>query len=274
MKPQYDDAVGAHYNEVARQSGASPSATMADEIIRAKETKAILDFVRRNCKYYAGDGVENMRGNSPLTLVDVGCGNGYTLTEIAKEFPTLHASGIEYNDAMREHAKNRVSSRPGDLRDFESLGTPDGSVDLVICQRVIINLLDLQDQKTAMNNIARMLRPGGEVLFIEVFESGIARLNEARTEFDLANIPAAIHNLPLPDDFFDHPDLEPTPLASAAPNLLSTHYFVTRVLHDVALAGKEPKRNSHFVRFMSAALPDSVGNFAPLRFITLRRKTS
>jgi hypothetical protein len=91
-------------------------------------------------------------------------------------------------------------------------------------------------------------------------------------------IPPASHNLYLPDDFFEHPLLHKLELETfnVPPNLLSTHYFVSRVLHELALSGTKRKftRNSHFVRFFSKALPDGVGEYAPLQICTFWKKSS
>ena len=43
--PAYDDIVREHYAREAREHGAMPTSTMADEIVRAKETNAILATV-------------------------------------------------------------------------------------------------------------------------------------------------------------------------------------------------------------------------------------
>jgi SAM-dependent methyltransferase len=271
----YDRLVTAHYDRVAEHFGDSPASTMADEIIRAKETTVITSFVTAASNVLQA-------GDEALAVLDAGCGNGYTISELACALPKHRYFGVEFNDKLRNIAATRCSTfgnvriLPGDLRNADSIAIGAGTIDVLVCQRVLINLMDRVDQRKGLDAIVGLVRPGGALLFVEVFQSGGQRLNEARAEFGLPPIPPAIHNLPLPDAFFDHPQLQPCESGALAvsENLFSTHYFVSRVLHDLALkaAGSADfKRNSHFVRFMSAALPDGVGDYSPLRVKTFMR---
>lgn len=261
----YDEAIRNHYDKVAAESGDSPLSTMADAITRRIETDAILSFAR--IALPAPD----------AAIADVGCGNGYTLAEIAQRFPHASLTGFENNAALRAIAAKRFIGSaahilPGDIRDAEFAGSKKFHV--VICQRVLINLLDPRDQKVALNNIIGATAPGGRLIFIEAFASGLSRLNAARNEFGLSPIPQAEHNLYLPDDFFADVPLTQFnhPHWTVSPNELSTHYFVTRVLHP-ALSGNRPfVRNSEFVRFFSEALPPAIGDYTQLRILAFTRR--
>lgn len=174
--------------------------------------------------------------------------------------------------SSRFNANDRVSILEGDIRDRDfSKGT---TADILICQRVLINLLAIEDQKEALSNIVASVkspsawRSGGTLLFIESFASPLARLNEARSEFDLPPIPPAHHNLYLPDDFFKLQQLKPfrTDGLLMPPNFLSTHYYVTRVLHAIVTPKNKPfKRNSEFVKFFTDALNQNAGDYSPLK---------
>jgi SAM-dependent methyltransferase len=256
----YDAAIRQHYDRVAETDGLSPTSTMADEVVRAKETAVIVDFIdqaRRLTEIREAD----------LTIIDVGCGNGYTLSKIVERYPSARCIGIEQNDKLRALAVQRsLNVVAGDVR--RPLAGDVPAADIVICQRVLINLLDPADQRTALDHIVSVAKPDGHLLFIEAFRNTLERLNEARAEFGMAAIPPAVHNLPLPDGFFSHPGIRPAHLGDFphSEHELSTHYFVTRVLHDLALDGRPFMRNSHFVRFLSEALPPGVGEFSPIRF--------
>ena len=267
----YEQAVVAHYDKVAEVYGDSPSSTMEDLIIREKETKEITDVVaryiaHRRCEYYDGpDRKHNLR------IADIGCGNGYTLSVWEPMFrdPTKHEYiGGEFNDKLLAIAKQRlnplgIQAQKVDIRDKATL---PNELDVLICQRVLINLLDINDQQKALINLIDAVKPGGLLVFIEVMQSGLDNLNAARAEFDLPPIPPAHHNLPLPDGFFNHPAL--TEWGKRLPrNFLSSHYFVSRVF-DAAMR-KATKtdfvRNSHFVKFFSGCLEKPVGDYAPLQ---------
>lgn len=274
----YDDLISDHYRKVASKDGLEPTSTMADSITREKETGIIVEFL--------ADAINRMQGmlvDQPAVIMDVGCGNGYTLEVLTKHFPEQTFIGIEKTDELRSLAISRfkqvknVSILDGDIRDDEF--SRGNTADILLCQRVLINLLDEVDQKKALTNIVQTVKlPEGEnksgsMLFIEAFTSSLNLLNTAREEFDLPPIGPAHHNLYLQDDFFNIPTLEPYSSAStlSPSNFLSTHYFVTRVLHPIMLGDRPFKRNSEFVKFLTQALEENVGDYSPLRLMRFKR---
>jgi SAM-dependent methyltransferase len=266
MRRDYDSAIAAHYSAVAAHDGLSPDSTMADQRTRQIETDAI----------HAAFRVAKRPGD--FAAVDVGCGNGYTLETLASAHPEARFVGIEHSPELRALAERRFAAsrraeiRAGDIRDAGFAGVE--TFDFLVCQRVLINLLDAGDQARALDNIVRAVRPGGVLVFIEAFQSALDLLNAARGEFDLAPIPPAHHNLNLADSFFDRPDLAPVISGGVPPsNFLSTHYFVSRVLHPLLLGDRKFKRNAEFTRFFSEALRPAVGDYSPLRLHVFRRAT-
>ncbi|MDB4029599.1 class I SAM-dependent methyltransferase [Gammaproteobacteria bacterium] len=259
MSNQYDLDIKNHYDQVAANDKNSSTSTMADLFIRESETKFIINQIN---KY------SQNQDNNELTVLDVGCGNGYTLEILSDEFPNFNLHGLEFTDSLREIANKRfgageIQVAKGDIRDRDSL--PKDAVDVLLCQRVLINLLAPEDQERALNNLIELVNPGGLLLFIECFQSGLENLNSARKEFELDELPPAHHNLYLKDQFFQHDLL--TIFDKSEEESLSTHYFISRVLHETFLRAndKEFIRNSHFVRFFSNAFPGNVGQYAPLK---------
>lgn len=272
MKKKYDAKIAQHYKSVAKECGLSSTSTMADAITRDLETKAIIQFVGESLRLRRGAGLSEQ-----ATIMDVGCGNGFTLDVLSHEYPDHNYVGIEKSDELRSLASSRVQGNnhvkilEGDIRERDfAKGIP---ADILVCQRVLINLLDIEDQRHALSNILVNVKSpsawtsGGTLLFIESFISPLVRLNEARSEFELPPIPPAHHNLYLPDDFFKIPQLKPlkTDGLLTPPNFLSTHYYVTRVLHEIFTKGKIFKRNSEFVRFFTQALNQDAGDYSPLK---------
>lgn len=272
MERDYDSTIQKHYQGVASKHGLSPASTMEDERTRELETQAILLFLKRAMHCLAGT-----KPIEETTIMDVGCGNGYTLETVSRAYPTASLVGIEHSSALRDLASSRFDRREqirildSDVRDP---GFAENIVaDILICQRVLINLLDYEDQRSALTHIIDSVaspRKGcgrGFLLFIECFVGPFALLNVARSELDLDPISPAHHNVYLPDDFLVTSRL--TPLDSDAslppPNFLSTHYFVTRVLQPALTRNMPLKRNAEFTRFLSEALRQNVGDFAPLK---------
>ena len=262
---EYDATIRDHYASVAQSDGLAATSTMADLLIRERETAAIVQFV-------------GLTTGGLGTVADFGCGNGYTLEVLAAAFPQLDLHGFEYTPELRQLAEERLrnaraSVSPGDIRDPGFCG--GRQFDAVIVQRVIINLLDRADQALALDNIVAAVKPGGHVLFIECFEEPLDDLNEAREEFDLPPIGPAQHNLYLRNGFYEHGDLAPFDHSDwqFPPNVLSTHYFVSRAFDPGLMRGKPFKRNSQVQRFFSMALPPAIGNFAPLMIHAFVRST-
>ena len=69
MKKLYDKLITDHYNSVAAKFKKSKLSTMNDVYVRNEETKFILSTIKRSKK--------------KLKILDIGCGNGYTLSQIS-----------------------------------------------------------------------------------------------------------------------------------------------------------------------------------------------
>jgi 2-polyprenyl-3-methyl-5-hydroxy-6-metoxy-1,4-benzoquinol methylase len=262
----YDKIILDHYREVAEQTGLNPNSTMADKRTRQLETELICRFVRTAL----ADLMAHGRRLEDIVIADVGCGNGFTLDVVRRLKLGPKVIGYEFSPdlialARQRFSDNRVEIRAADVRDHKTLGPEP--IDILICQRVLINVLDPHEQVLARDNLTNAMHPGGRMLFIEAFQKNLDLLNEARGEFDLPGIKPAHHNRYLGEAFFDTADLIPwnEPSAHNDENFLSTHYFVSRVIHPVLLRDRPFRHNSHFVTFMSQALQPIVGEFSPLR---------
>lgn len=271
----YDQIILEHYQKVAQSAGSGPESTMMDSRTRELETKLLTNFFIKAIKHFEANG----RNANSLVVADFGCGNGYTLDILSQIDSRPSFVGYEFSPGLRAIAKERFKDgradiRPVDIRNSETIG-PE-LIDISITQRVIINLLNKDDQAIARNNLIQAASPDGMLMFIECFQSGLDNLNAARQEFELDAIPPAHHNLYLTDDFFKHGGLIMSEeLTSESPqNFLSTHYYVSRVLHPLVLGNKSFARNSHFVNFMSQSLLQNVGNFSPIRANAFRRNKS
>jgi len=259
----YNNTILNHYKSVAEKHGLNSSATMEDSRIRFLETELIVKYVGETIK-------KQTKRPKSLVIGDVGCGNGYTLEIVRNTFPDPSYIGVEYSPDLRALAQERsnkfknITVVEGDIRNKVLLG--EYKFDILICQRVLINLLDSEDQRCALENLADALNPNGRILFLEAFQSGLQNLNDARAEFGFESIQPAHHNLYLEDGFFSaEKRLKPIESYADSENFLSTHFFTTRVLHPLILGDRPFIRNSHFVQFFSKALKENVGNYSPVR---------
>jgi len=281
----YDERIREHYRSEALSHGTVSTSTMADEFVRKKETEIIIKSVSDYLSEQPKSHNSPLPQNREFHIVDIGCGNGTTLAALSAALEKMESNhriaytGIEYTEEMYSISYKRFASQPNIQVLQEDVRLIDETIcnlaDIIILQRVLINLLDAEHQRTALDKIISLLKPGGLLLAIEAFESGLDNLNAARVEFGLTQLDPADHNLYLPDDIFDHPLLNQWPPNHELinPNILSTHYFVTRVLHASYIKSINGTfiRNSHFVKFFSNALPESVGCYSPIQIVLRER---
>jgi ubiquinone/menaquinone biosynthesis C-methylase UbiE len=108
---------------------------------------------------------------------DLGCGPGQLVIELVRRAPGLHVTGIDLSEEMiargqdkahRAGVADRVSFRRGDAR---QIPFPDASLDLVIST---LSLHHWSDPVAVLDEIARVLRPGGSFLVFDLRRDMIA----------------------------------------------------------------------------------------------------
>lgn len=103
------------------------------------------------------------------SVLEVGVGTGLSLAGYA---PHLAVTGIDYSGEMLERAKARVAERRLDhvvalhQMDARALDFPDASFDTVVAMHVISVV---PEPERVMAEMARVCRPGGEVLLLNHF---------------------------------------------------------------------------------------------------------
>ena len=167
-------------------------------------------------------------------VLDVGCANGFTTMRLARE-NAIDISGVDPVPELIELARARserestgstVSFTVGDITALEQ---PAGAYDRVIVVRVLINLAGEDQQRQALGECARVLRPGGLLLLSEATVQGWERLNALRREWGLDDVPVPAFNRYLDQDRV--PELAPPDLAlREVVNFASTYYLGTRLI--------------------------------------------
>ncbi len=92
--------------------------------------------------------------------LDVGCGRGKLLAELAVRFTAAH--GTDVDAAMREAARQRCARLPNVVVDGAQLADLDGHYDLITMVAVLHHL----DAPDALRQVARLLAPGGRLLVV------------------------------------------------------------------------------------------------------------
>ena len=113
-------------------------------------------------------------------VLDIGCGRGLMLIGAAKHLTTGKATGIDkwqaedlsgnrpeatLENARREGVAERVQVRTADMKD---LPFPDNTFDLVVSRAAIHNLYSPDDRAKAIDEISRVLKPGGQALISDI----------------------------------------------------------------------------------------------------------
>jgi cyclopropane fatty-acyl-phospholipid synthase-like methyltransferase len=123
-------------------------------------------------------------------VLDVGCGHGLLLIGAAKRLPHGQAIGVDLWSQVDQHAnsaeatlanavlegvRDRVTVLDGDMR---KLSFEDASVDVVVSSLAIHNVPTSAERALAIREIARVVRPGGQVALLD-----IAHVNDYAREF-------------------------------------------------------------------------------------------
>lgn len=119
----------------------------------------------------------NLRGDE--TVLDIGCGHGLLLIAVAKKLPRGRSIGIDLwsqvdqgnnsreatvHNAALEGVADRVDVQTGDMR---KLPFADGSIDAVVANLAIHNISSREGRREAVAEIARVLKPGGQVALMD-----------------------------------------------------------------------------------------------------------
>ena len=252
-----DHIILNHYEKLAKSFGEGPHCTMQDQVIRQKEVQFFTQEIKRFCK----------EKGSPAKILNVGCGNGYLLEVLEKAFPDCLLGGLEFSPHLFEIASNRglvkATVKQGDCR--EKNFWPN-KVDIILTERVIINLLSWDEQAKAFQNIADLLSEGGLYLMSESFRTPWVQLNKGRKEMLMDEVPISSHNRYLSDKLgvvLDRIGLKEIDGLWPS-NYLSTHFYLSRIFSGAVKPKGGVGKNTLFLEFFNEALPPAIGNFSPI----------
>lgn len=250
---KYQKLVKKHYKEEAKKSGLSLASTMADLSTRKLEIKSIISYLKNNKK-----------------CLEVGCGNGAASVEISKAVK-LDLTCVDFSEDMIKLAqKQPINEIKGKIK-FKVENVLQlkykNVFDAVFTERCIINLMNWDDQKEALKNIAGSLKIEGKLILLEAFNDGFEELNNCRREVGLEPLEPAYHNFYLnKEQVIDYLKKQKLKFIEEN-NFLSSYFFGSRVLYPIfAKAGKKDiKYNASFVKYFSFLPP--FGNCSQIKIL-------
>jgi len=156
------------YRRRPRERLPSPEALDDPEVARAYGWVATTPQMRLLRSFVAQRAAQMVqRGQA----ADLGCGPGLLVVELARRSPWLHVTGLDLAENLlaqgEEYARRaglgeRVSFRQGDVK---QIPFPDATLDLVVST---LSLHHWGDPVAVLNEVARVLRPGGSFLIFDL----------------------------------------------------------------------------------------------------------
>ncbi len=123
---------------------------------------------------------------TPATALDLGCGTGYCAGKLGARFPDAQLLALDLALPMLHASAARVAhDTPLLCADLQALPLQRGSADLAVCS---LTLQWCNDPQRVFNELARVLRPGGQAL-LSTF--GPATLRELRSAW--SSVDAHVH---------------------------------------------------------------------------------
>src|SRR5215470_6788308 len=128
-------------------------------------------------------------GRAAGEVLEVAVGTGRNLPFYPED---VRLTGIDWSPAMLGIARERAAAlgRKADLRqgDAQALDFPDSSFDTVLCA---LGLCAVPDDRRAITEMARVLRPGGRLLLVDHVAASASALRGVQWLYERITIPLA-----------------------------------------------------------------------------------
>jgi len=209
----------------------------------------------------------------PETILDMGCGNGFSTLEIARANPTAIVIGVDFSEKMIDAAKKAAKGVPnvtffvGDVLSISRHpNLQQLRFDAVLSTRCLINLANWDEQKLGILQMRKLLAPDGNLILVENVTDGLKKLNKVREMVDLPPIEQRWHNFYLPEkEFAEFIGQNVGKLFSLvlSENIGNLYYLISRVVYAklAQLEGKEPSYDNP-INEIASKLPNMGDHYA------------
>ena len=173
---------------VGSSLGSSGEAT--DEQIVTRLIPGYASLARLGVALLAASPLASAQGTSVLVA---GCGSGAELLEARAQRPDWHLTGLDPSATMLDVARGRLAGQPGidwqqtSVESLEARAQFDGALAVLVLQ----SLPDDGSKLAFLTALARSLRPGGQVVLVDLMQPERSpiqqQLREARLGFQKAS---------------------------------------------------------------------------------------
>lgn len=173
-----------------------------------------------------------------MKVLDLGCGSGTSAFHFARN-KDIDITGLDFSSKMIDQANFDMKDRGFDsnkMRFFvedikkisDSPHIKNQKYDLVITERVIINLDSWDEQKKAILDIMEFVKKDGRYLMCENLQEGLDNLNKMRNKIDLEPIEKPWHNRYLFKNEIE--SINEVEIVDSI-DFSSTYYFFSRIIN-------------------------------------------
>ena len=138
-----------------------------------------------------------LRAEKATRLLDIGCGTGRTLHQIARAHPALRLWGVDLSPAYVKVARERARDATIAIENGEALPFADGAFDIVTSV-YLFHELPRNARRNVVREMHRVLRPGG----LLVIEDSAQLTESADITTALREFPREFHE-PFYQDYLD-----------------------------------------------------------------------
>lgn len=254
--------IRTYWDKRAKLAGGNPSATTNDIYLRELESITLTNELLK------------IIGEKDVQILDVGCGDGRTTLALAMRFPHAAFLGIDFSSEMILSAQSAIQEANiaaqvkflvGDARKLDSF-SENMKFDIILTNRCLINITDRDEQRAALDQIARCLTPNGWYIGTENFLTGQNNLNAIRKSVGLPEIPVRWHNCYFNEgEFVEY--AQGIFRSVELVNFSSAYYFVTRCIYSALCMYEGVAPNyQHPIHQVAVKLP-TFGDFSPIKLI-------
>ncbi len=114
--------------------------------------------------------IEQLNVISPTSILEIGCGLGYTTKTLQDAFPKIDVTGMDISDVAIKKARKLfpdLSFICADIRDVLPFEKMESTYDVVILNQLLWYIL--KQLPSSFENCQRILKPGGKIAISQAF---------------------------------------------------------------------------------------------------------